>query len=407
MTNNITKHQNIPILRFPGFSDPWTEKKLGTLSDVRDGTHDSPKYHNKGYPLITSRNLKTDGSIDFDNVNLIALEDFMKINKRSKVDIGDILFGMIGTIGNPVLIRHDNFAIKNVALIKEKQDLINKYLFQYLKSSYIDKKFYQKNAGGTQKFIALGLIRDLGIPTPSLPEQQKIADFLSSIDSWLDNLRAQKSFLESYKKSIMQKIFSQKIRFKDENGKDYPEWEEKKIDQLGDVIGGGTPDTSMSSNWNGDIDWFTPTEIKDKYIYDSKRKITKTGLKTSSARILPPGSLLLTSRATIGYVSISRKESTTNQGFQSIVVNSYNSNEFLYYWITANRNMLLRKANGSTFLEISGKDVRKTIVNTPCLPEQHRIADFLTSIDKSIDFKQKQIAEAELWKKGLMQRMLV
>lgn len=109
--------QYTPKLRFAGFSVGWEEKKLGEVSDVRDGTHDSPKYHKNGYPFITSKNLRSDGTIDLENVSLISAEDFKKVNKRSKVDQGDILFGMIGTIGNPAIVKDCNFAIKNVALI--------------------------------------------------------------------------------------------------------------------------------------------------------------------------------------------------------------------------------------------------------------------------------------------------
>lgn len=185
----------------------WEEKKLGEVSDVRDGTHDSPKYQNNGKVFITSKNLMSNGKIDFSDINYISDEDFKKINKRSKVDIGDILFGMIGTIGNPVLVDNDNFAIKNVALIKEKKGLLNSYLIYYLESDNISKQFYLLNTGGTQKFIGLGLIRSLNIKVPSLQEQTKIANFLSSIDK---KIELEEEKLEEYKKlkkGLMQRMF--------------------------------------------------------------------------------------------------------------------------------------------------------------------------------------------------------
>ncbi len=185
----------------------WSEKKLGDISDVRDGTHDSPKYYNNGFPLITSKNLLKDGSIDFDNVNLILEEDYKSINKRSKVSKGDILFGMIGTIGNPVLLNNEGFAIKNVALIKEKDLLQNYFLIQYLKSSLIEKQFYQQNTGGTQKFIALGVIRNLVIKTPSQKEQTKIANFLSSIDSKIEQTQKQLDSTKEFKNALFQQMF--------------------------------------------------------------------------------------------------------------------------------------------------------------------------------------------------------
>ncbi len=185
----------------------WEEKKLGEISDVRDGTHDSPKYHDIGYPLITSKNLLTNGNIDFVNINLILEEDYINVNKRSKVNIGDILFGMIGTIGNPVIVKQDGFAIKNVALIKEKEILLNNFLIHYLKSSFIEKQFYEQNTGGTQKFIALGIIRELIIILPCLTEQTKIANFLSSIDKKIELTTKELNSTKEFKKALLQQMF--------------------------------------------------------------------------------------------------------------------------------------------------------------------------------------------------------
>lgn len=150
------------------------------------------------------------------------------------------------------------------------------------------------------------------------------------------------------------------LRFKDDRGEEYPEWEIKTLGEVGEVIGGGTPDTSNPKLWSGSIFWFTPVEINEKYSSRSIRKISMKGLKQSSAKILPAGAVLLTTRATIGKVTITTNECTTNQGFQSFVVNgSKFSNEFLYYWLTKNVNEFIRRANGSTYLEVSGKGWRK------------------------------------------------
>ncbi len=185
----------------------WEEKKLSEVSDVRDGTHDSPKYVESGYRFITSKNLSSNGKIDFSDISYISEEDYININKRSKVDIGDILFGMIGTIGNPVLVEESEFAIKNVALIKEKDDLLNKYLIQVLNSSIISRQFYTLNSGGTQKFIALGVIRDLVIPVPNREEQIKIANFLCNLDKRIDKEQEKLDSLNEYKKGLLQQMF--------------------------------------------------------------------------------------------------------------------------------------------------------------------------------------------------------
>ena len=201
--------ETMPRLRFPEFSDDgeWEEKELGSLCDVRDGTHDSPQFYNTGKPLITSKNLLSNGLLDLKNVSFISEEDYEKINKRSKVDIGDIIFGMIGTIGNPVLVKNHGFAIKNVALIKQKTDLLNIYLLHFLNSQYIAARFKTLHTGNTQKFIALGQIRNLSFPLPKISEQQKIADCLSSIDDLIVAQGQKVDALKKHKKGLMQQLF--------------------------------------------------------------------------------------------------------------------------------------------------------------------------------------------------------
>lgn len=154
----------------------WPMESLGEVCDVRDGTHDSPKYVTEGYPLITSKNLKN-GYIDFTDVNLISREDLDAINKRSKVDDGDLLMPMIGTIGNPIIADTTReYAVKNVALIKFPKGCLldNRFLKDVLDSAEMQSRFDRQSSGSTQKFIPLGFIRKLEIPLPPLAEQQAI-----------------------------------------------------------------------------------------------------------------------------------------------------------------------------------------------------------------------------------------
>ena len=172
------------------FGDPvenekgWETAKLNKVCDVRDGTHDSPSYYEEGYPLITSKNV-IDGKISFDEVNYICKEDFDNISKRSKVDDGDIIMPMIGTIGKPVIVKKDReFAIKNVALIKFIPDskVINVYIQAIMSSKAFDTYMRSKNRGGNQKFIALGDIRKLNVQVPPLSLQQSFAAKIGSIE---------------------------------------------------------------------------------------------------------------------------------------------------------------------------------------------------------------------------------
>ena len=187
----------------------WKKVNLGSVCDVRDGTHDSPKYCSEGYPLVTSKNV-TSGRIDFTDCSLICKEDYNKINERSKVDFGDILMPMIGTVGKPVIVDVDaDFAIKNVALIKfyENSKVINIFVRALLQSDYFDRVVISKIRGGTQKFIALSDIRKLEICLPPIDTQNEFAAFVEQTDK--SKVAVQKALDEAQLlfDSLMQKYF--------------------------------------------------------------------------------------------------------------------------------------------------------------------------------------------------------
>ena len=200
------------------FGDPvenekgWEVKKLNNICDVRDGTHDSPKYlQNSEYILITSKNI-VNGSIDFENVNYISEEDYIKINKRSKVDNGDIIMPMIGTIGNPIIAHIDGthkFCIKNVALIKFLADstVNNMFIVNLMRCSSFSSYLLNQNKGGTQKFVALGAIRKLPIPLPPLPLQHLFAQRIEQIEHQKSEVQKAITDLETLLASRMQYWF--------------------------------------------------------------------------------------------------------------------------------------------------------------------------------------------------------
>ena len=179
-------------------------------------------------------------------------------------------------------------------------------------------------------------------------------------------------------------------------------WSSKRLSDIAEVVGGGTPDTTDSTLWNGGIQWFTPTEVgHSKYVSMSARTISQLGLQKSSAKILPAGSILLSSRATVGECSITQKDCTTNQGFQNLIPKKGINNEFLYYLAQTQKRHFIKYASGSTFLEISNSEIKKTKCAVPSIEEQTEIATFLSAIDRKIEVQNKIISKYETLIKGL------
>ena len=193
-----------------------------------------------------------------------------------------------------------------------------------------------------------------------------------------------------------------KLRFKEFSG----DWESKKIVEVAKVVGGGTPSTIETKYWNGNIPWFTPTEIKSqKFVSISERTITEEGLKKSSAKILPKGTVLLTTRASLGDMAIAEKQVTTNQGFQSIIAGESINNEFIYYLQPKLKRYCYKNASGSTFLEISKNSIEQFKFKMPSLEEQEKIASFFSLIDKKISLQSEKVEMLKEYKKGMMQKI--
>lgn len=176
------------------------------------------------------------------------------------------------------------------------------------------------------------------------------------------------------------------------NKKPQNNWQKVKLGDIADIIGGGTPSTKNYDFWNGDISWLTPKDLsgyKERYISKGERNITTSGLQNSSARLLPKGTVLLTSRAPIGYLAIAKQEVCTNQGFKSIVLKSGYSPEFFYYLLKNNMEYIIGMSSGSTFAEISGTQVKNLEFNIPDYDTQKKIAGVLGALDDKIELNNK------------------
>ena len=263
---------------------------------------------------------------------------------------------------------------------------------------------------GSMKNITKGEFLSLRIGIPPLPEQQKIAKILSTWDKAISTTECLIENSIQQKKALMQQLLTGKKRLLDESGKRFEsEWEEVSVGSLGKIYSGGTPSTSNTEYWDGDINWITPTDITkqdSRYINSSLRKITLEGLENSSAKLVPAGSLLICTRATIGAMAITSHEMCTNQGFKNIVPNSKTNIEFVYYLLTYNKHRMISKASGSTFLELSKTSFESMKFKMPAINEQQKIATVLTNADKEIELLEQQLADLQQEKKALMQVLL-
>lgn len=217
--------------------------------------------------------------------------------------------------------------------------------------------------------------------------------------------------MKELKKAYLQVIFPQagetvpKVRF---DGFVAP-WKVCKLGDVADIVGGGTPDTGNVEYWSGDIDWYTPAEIGEQiYISSSRRKITSIGLQKSSTAILPVGTVLFTSRAGIGNAAILEKEGATNQGFQSIVPYK---NKLDSYFIFSRTYEMKRYGEtvgaGSTFIEVSGKQMAAMTLLFPTISEQKAIGQFFSTFDKKVIFLNKKIEQLQALKKAYLQKMFI
>ena len=188
------------------------------------------------------------------------------------------------------------------------------------------------------------------------------------------------------------------------------EWREYAIGEIGDVVGGSTPSTRIAANFDGEIPWLTPKDLAGvhaRFVERGERSLSQRGLDTSSAQLVPAGSVLLSTRAPIGYVAIAANPIATNQGFRSLVLKPEFDSEFVYYWMLANTEVLERHANGSTFKELSGGSLRKIRFSAPPLGEQRAIAHILGALDDKIELSRRTNESLEAIARALFKSWFV
>ena len=248
-------------------------------------------------------------------------------------------------------------------------------------------------------------LKQLKVNIPSLQEQEKIANFLSKVDSIIEKQEKKVEYWNSYKKGMMQKIFKQEIRFKDENGMDYPEWKINKIENIATIEMGFTPSTKNDEAWNGNIEWLSIAGMNSKYIYSGNKKISSEIL--GKRKLVPIDTLIMSFKLTIGRLAIVKKEIVTNEAICQFYWKSKDiSNEYMYAYLSVINieSFGCRAAKGIT---LNTESLNSIVVKLPCLEEQIKIANFLSNIDNIIEKESKKLEELKQWKKGLLQQMFV
>lgn len=384
----------------------WMEVHLADLSTkISDGLHSTPVYVDTSeYFFINGNNLKDNKVVITENTKCISEEVYL----AHKKDLGarTLLMSINGTIGSLAYYSSEKVVLgKSAAYINLKNIVDKNYILFNLASSKSQSYFESELTGTTIRNLSLKSIKATKITLPPLPEQQKIAQILSTWNKAIEKLEALLAAKQKRKKSMMQQLLTGNMRFPGFDG----EWKKRTIKQMGKVVPGGTPDTNINEYWDGDILWMTPTDVtalKTRFISNTKRKITQEGMKNSSATMIPSGSLLVCTRATIGVMSISTTDITTNQGFKNLVPSSKFDVNFLYYLFNFFKKEFIRYSSGSTFFELSKKDFEKLIFECPELKEQQKIAAVLSAADEEITIHQKQLAALKQQKTGLMQQLL-
>ena len=332
-----------------------------------------------------------------------------------KVDINDLLVTGVGTIGVPYLVENLEplyFKDGNIIWFQNKNKIDGKFLYYSFIGNGI-QSFIKASAGtGTVGTYTIDTGKKTPIQIPSKEEQRKIGEYLTNIDHLITLHQRKIDKLKNLKKAMLEKMFPKKgsvipeIRF---NGFANA-WEQRKLGELAEIVGGGTPSTSVESYWDGDIDWYAPAEIGEQiYLKSSQRKITEEGLNKSSAKVLPVGTVLFTSRAGIGKTAILLKEGCTNQGFQSIVPNK---NKLDSYFIFTRSEELKRYGEtvgaGSTFVEVSGKQMANMELMMPTtMDEQQKIGEYFSNLDNLITLHQRKLDMLKKLKSACLSEMFI
>lgn len=378
---------------------------------IIDCPHSTPKWQDKGIPVIRNYNLK-DGKIDCTNLSFVSEEGYKERVKRAIPEESDIIISREAPMG-VVGIVPKGFQCclgQRLVLLKiDKSKCLPKYLLYTLMSEYVQLQIRRINqTGSIVSNLNISSLRELKIPLHTFEEQKKIANILSAIDDKISLNNQINQELEAMAKTLYDYWFVQ-FDFPDQNGKPYkssvgkmvyhpelkrkiPEgWGVEKLDDLGTIVGGSTPTKSISDNFTkgGEgYSWITPNDLSNnkgnKFIKNGEIDVTVRGLKDASLKLYPEGTVLMSSRAPVGYLAIATKELTTNQGFKSFIPDKKYDKNYIYYTLQNCLKVIEQNASGSTFKEISATVLKDIKISQPNLEIVKKFEIKVSSINNYI-----------------------
>ncbi|MCB9012424.1 MAG: restriction endonuclease subunit S [Bacteroidales bacterium] len=405
------KQNKIPQLRFPEFKNDWDSKELSEIATkIGDGIHGTPKYDEEGEYFFINGNNLIDGNIVInETTKRVDANEFRQHGR----DISDrtILLSINGTIGNLATYKGEAVVLGKSAAYINIDDAYHLHFAYYsLLTNRIQSFFNAELTGSTIKNLSLKTIRATKIFFSSFPEQQKIASFFIAIDQKISQLKKKKDLLEQYKKGVMQKIFSQKLRFRDENGKEFPKWEKKKLGEVSERNQNkNRTNTETKVLTNSAISGIVlQSDYFDKDIANQNNLLNYFIVEVDDFVYNPRISV----HAPVGPI----KRNHIGIGVMSPLYSVFRITEgvldfFELYFSTTHWHEYMKGIANygarSDRMNITTKDLYDMPIPFPALSEQTKIANFLSAIDDKITHTHKQIEKAEVWKKGLMQQMFV
>lgn len=388
---------NVPKLRFKEFTDEWKQTPLKNI--IYSNIIEAPKPTTDYIRLGIRSHCK--GTFH----ELVKIENILSADKMYIVPKNNLILNITFAWEQAIAITDDNDEGKYISnrfptfAFKDNQlPTFYKYIIPQKRLKY-DLNVASPGGAGRNRVLNKKLFLSIPVNIPLLKEQEKISKFLTTVDKKITNLKNTITSLENQKKGLLQQIFSQKLRFKDENGNNYPNWEKKKLEDISNITMGQSPDS----------DFVNTEKIGTPFLQGNAEFTNKYPIEkywcTKPQKIANPTDILLSVRAPVGAINIANKKFCIGRGLSAI---SFNCNKlFGKYNLEFNLFQLIKKSQGSTFSSINKKDISEVILFIPCLEEQTKIADFLSAFDCKLENQKAQLEHWKQIKKGLLQQMFV